>query len=88
MNGFFRLDRYEFTYIALRKSVVFSKNEAKPLLMMRQSDCIVLLSLFVYLMSGFWLLCKFRRMADDQELEGSNPVDLNEHPSGIVPTLQ
>ncbi|CAA7036237.1 unnamed protein product [Microthlaspi erraticum] len=27
-------------------------------------------------------------MADDQEVGGSNPVDLNEHPSGIVPTLQ
>ncbi|CAN7001648.1 unnamed protein product [Brassica rapa subsp. trilocularis] len=31
---------------------------------------------------------KQRRQMTDQGLEGSNPVDLAEHPSGIVPTLQ
>lgn len=27
-------------------------------------------------------------MADTQRLEGTQPVDLSKHPSGIVPTLQ
>lgn len=27
-------------------------------------------------------------MADPQGLEGTQPVDLSKHPSGIVPTLQ
>ncbi|KAG2272093.1 hypothetical protein Bca52824_066648 [Brassica carinata] len=33
-------------------------------------------------------ISKRERQMTDQGLEGSNPVDLAEHPSGIVPTLQ
>lgn len=31
---------------------------------------------------------KEKGMADNHGLEGSQPVDLSKHPSGIVPTLQ
>lgn len=44
---------------------------------------------FCYLLGGGFIEQKnLEGMADQGGLEGSQPVDLKKHPSGIVPTLQ
>lgn len=37
---------------------------------------------------GSFICRLYSLMADPQGLEGTQPVDLSKHPSGIVPTLQ
>lgn len=58
--------------------------------MLRSKGVIYFFDLFMGEVCDYWLVCDIYMLGfmADQGFEGSQPVDLQKHPSGIVPTLQ